>query len=231
MLTAEEMDIVGLCPETRFKRRTSNISQALRAVCARPDPIDKSSVEVRPIRNEAELDQVHRIVYDAYLERGYCQERPDGRLIHYPHLDRIAETTVLVVVADGEIIGTNSWTLDGPNGLPEDSDFNMECDAIRGEGKRLAAAWRLATKSSWRSERKVVMELIRKTVVGAFIGSGIDTALMTFNPRHERIYQQLLNMKTIARSENTRGLKNAPAVLMRLDREAVPERWLGSVAV
>ena len=73
--------------------------------------------------------------------------------------------------------------------------------------------------------KEVVMTLIQETLKSE-LEAGVATCLFTFNPRHENIYRKLLNMRTVARRENTQGLSNAPAVLMRLDREAVPERWL-----
>jgi hypothetical protein len=69
------------------------------------------------------------------------------------------------------------------------------------------------------------MALIKATVQ-FWIRAGIETCVFTFNPRHERIYRRLLNLKTLARSESTGGLSNAPAVFMRWDVEHCPERWL-----
>jgi hypothetical protein len=213
-------------------RNSSNISAALRAIPANDPGLARpaeAEVLVRPVRDDAELDCVYRITHDAFVERAYCAVQPDGRLIHYPHLDHIAETTVLVAIVDGQIVGTNSWTLDGPQGLHVDSDFKTECDAIRREGRRLSSSWRIATTSKCRSERKVVMALIQETLVQS-VEAGVLTSLFTFNPRHERIYRHLLNMQTVARNDGTRGLNNAPAVLMRLDRENIPEVWLQAAA-
>src|SRR5947209_3989524 len=111
----------------RFERarRVSNISQALRAIAIQPDDAENegqpsagsatgSGILVRPIEGEAELDAVYRLTYDSFLERGYCAPRPDRRLIHYPHLDRLPETMICVAISEGQIVGTVSVTLDGP---------------------------------------------------------------------------------------------------------------------
>ena len=55
--------------------------------------------------------------------------------------------------------------------------------------------------------------------------SGTEISLYTFNPRHKRVYQRLLNMRTVASSAGTQGLSNAPAVFMRLDTPDIPARW------
>jgi hypothetical protein len=214
----------------RAARKASTISQALKSIRQDEIGVDASdpSILVRPVNGMAELEEVYRLTHDAYAEQGYCSVQPDLRLVHYPHLDRIPETTVLVAIVDGLVAGTNSWTFDGPRGLHADSDFNTECNGLRCEGRRLASAWRLATRNIYRGNRKVIMALIQETVRSA-VSAGVETCVFTFNPRHEEVYRRLLNMKTIARSDETRGLRNAPAVLMRLDLEAVPERWLNSV--
>jgi hypothetical protein len=60
------------------------------------------------------------------------------------------------------------------------------------------------------------------------VRSRADTALLTVNPKHERAYTRLFNLRAIARSPGSRGLRNAPAVLMRIDREdlaTMSGRW------
>ena len=237
MQTPSASSVPDLNTANSVERKTSNLSQALRAIPtdaanaeAAHAEAEAAAIQVRPIQNNAELEYIYRLCHDVYAERGYCAPQPDGRLVHYPHLDGIAQTTVLVALIDGEIVGTNSFTLDGPQGLHVDSDFRSECDAIRREGRALGASWRIATRLACRSERNVVMALIQETV-RLFVESGVQTSVFTFNPRHERIYQRLLNMKTIARSDGTHGLNNAPAVLMRLDVESIPERWLQAAPV
>lgn len=209
--------------------RPSAVSAALRAISDESDDCavreQEAALEVRPARNLAELDTVYRLTHDSYVERDYIQPQPDGRLIHYPHLDGIPETTVLVALRGGQVIGTNSLTLDGPRGLHVDSDFGDECDRIRAEGRSLAASWRIATVRECRHQTRIVMELIRATT-HCVIRAGIQTCVFTFNPRHERIYKRLLNMRTVARTETSRGLSNAPAVFMRLNMEECPARWL-----
>ncbi|MCW8131588.1 MAG: hypothetical protein KIS92_14670 [Planctomycetota bacterium] len=206
--------------------RPNAVSRALKAIDADALIAAEPSLRVREARSEADMDAVYRITHDAYVVKGYCTPQPDGRLVHYPHLDGIPETTVYVAELDGEIVGTNAVTLDGPNGLHVDHDFKDECDAIRAEGRRLAASWRIATRENLRSDTRVVMALIQETI-RFWVMNDLDTCVCTFNPRHERIYKRLLNMVTVAtRFESVAGLSNAPAVFMRLDLANIPDRWL-----
>jgi hypothetical protein len=106
-----------------------------------------------------------------------------------------------------------------------DKDFKDECDAIRAEGRVIGASWRLGTDHTLRGETRVIMGLIEETIITSY-RLGLQTSVFTFNPRHEKIYKRLLNMTTIAFRENMSGLTSAPAVLMRLDLENIPERWM-----
>ncbi len=182
---------------------------------------------IRSVESSFELDCVHKLTHDSYVERGYTTKQPDGRLIHYPHLDQSPNTTVLIALQSGHIIGTNSLTLDGPQGLHTDFDFKPECDQIRSEGRRMASSWRIATCPKFRGETRLVMELIRATV-HEFVRLGVETSVFTFHPRHERVYQRLVKLETVARHDGIKHLSNAPAVLMRWDREKCPKRWLPS---
>ena len=230
MTTLASLEQAPVLRQTGSLRRPSAISQSLRAIVRddlhglRPDD-GSAGLTIRPVQNAMEMDQVYRLTHDAYVWRGYNQPQPDGRLVHYPHLDNIPETTVLIAVEHGRILGTNSITLDGPRGLSVDGDFKFDCDGIRKERRPLAASWRIATREDLRGETRVVMGLIQETVRWG-ISAGVLTCMFTFNPRHERIYKKLLNLETVARCEETKGLKNAPAVLMRLDLENCPQRWL-----
>jgi hypothetical protein len=167
--------------------------------------------EVRTIQS-GELNTVHRLTYECYVAQGYCAPRPDGRFVHYPHLDNIRETTVFVAVRGREIVGSISVTVDGPRGLPVDRDFKEKVDGIRRWGAPLGAAWRIVVKPGHR-DGEVLLALLQ-AAVRATVRLPAKVWLFALNPKHETRYQALLKFRTIARSEETRGLANAPAVLM-----------------
>jgi hypothetical protein len=177
----------------------------------------------RRIKTAAELRAVYELTYNLYLRQGFCWPTIERKLVHYPHLDNITETTVLVAIDGGVIVGTNSWTWDGTQGLHVDDDFKVEVDKIRRSGRALAASWRIVTDSAYHSNRKIVMGLIKKTTRD-MVSAGVETALFSFNPQHERVYQKLLNMQTVAHATCT-AVDGAPGVLMRLDREYVPKQF------
>lgn len=175
-------------------------------------------MQVRPIQSQNELDTIYKLTYEEYIREGYCPIQSDRRLIHFPHLDNIPETTVLVALIEDQIVGTNSLTVDGENKLHVDIDFPKEVSAIRAEGRKLAASWRIIVDRQSRNNLLIIKTLILRTIRLA-LDLGIETCLFTFNPKHKRFYQRYLKMKTIAYSDSSRNLINAPMVLMRLDKE------------
>ncbi|OIO69693.1 MAG: hypothetical protein CO186_09970 [Zetaproteobacteria bacterium CG_4_9_14_3_um_filter_49_83] len=174
------------------------------------------------VRSQAEMDSVYHLTYECYLREGYCSKSETKRLIHYPHLDELDETTVLVVKDPlGKVVGTCSTTVDNPAGLHVDDDFHQQVDVIRKENCALASSWRIAVDRKSRAGAVVVKLLIEGSIAYWHTRS-IDTCLMTFNPCHERFYARYMNCKTIARSGDIHGLSNAPAVLMRWDAMRCP---------
>ncbi len=223
--------------------RTSNLDQALdwlnlpktrdRLTAAKgmrqarqaldPAVAEAEAIRLRAAKNKKDLEEIYSLVHDAYVERGYIEPQPDGRLVLYPQLDNIPETTVIIMWDGDRIVGTNTLTLDGPKGLPSDEDFRKECDAIRAEGRKLAGSWRLCTRTGYRDERHIVLELIARTV-RLTLQNEVETCVFTIHPRHVDVYRKLLNMTLVSQKEETvRGLQNAPAVFMRCDRETLPQ--------
>ncbi|RZM18030.1 MAG: hypothetical protein EOO88_41775, partial [Pedobacter sp.] len=137
------------------------------------------------IRNAAtnEYDEVFKLIHDAYVEANYIEPNTDGRFIHYPHLNSIPQTTVLVAVDNGVTVGTCSITIDSQSGLHTDEDFNNETEQVRKECRKLASSWRLATKIGYRSKIHIIRKLIQANI-DYFAENNIETCLMTLVTRH-----------------------------------------------
>jgi hypothetical protein len=117
-------------------------------------------------------------------------------------------------------------TTDGPAGLPPEQDFGDAVQRLRVERSPICAVWRLIVCPGARYEARAVKALVRAALVTAFKGFECLSFLIVCNPRHELFYERACGMKAIARSKESKGLTNAPAVLMRCDREHLPSHWL-----
>lgn len=170
-----------------------------------------------------ELSEVYRLTHASYVASGYAAPHVSRMLIHYPYFDHLPETQVLVARIQGEIIGTVSYTMDGPCGLPVDEDFRARCDAERQAGKKVACVWRLVVKDEFRAQRDIVMGLIH-TVVAGLVEHGAESVFFSVNPRHVKVYCKMLNMEVVAENECTKGLSNAPATLLLGSPANLPQR-------
>ena len=181
-------------------------------------------MEVR-MAGSRDMEEVYRLTYRAYSDAGYCEHKPNGKLRHYPHLDEINETYVLIAIKDGLVVGTVSLTVDGPNMLHVDEDFPREVHAIRcamcRAGEKLAGCWRIVTDPASRYQLKIIRLLLSEVSSLAY-ELGVDSVLATFHPKHERFYQRIVGFHTIARGES-RSVGGQGAVLMRINRSP---RWL-----
>lgn len=171
-----------------------------------------AEVEVRRARDD-EMQLVWRLAHDEYVRAGLILQQLDGCYPLYPELDGIPETIVLVAIESG-VAGTMSMTMDGVHGLPTDDDYPAETQVEREKGRQLASCWRLATAPDCRSRHRVVAALIR-SVAYLLTGLGEPTLLMECHPRHEAYYRRRLGFERIGERESTRGLTDAPSVLMR----------------
>ncbi len=181
---------------------------------------------IRKACNEADMDTVYQMTHDAYVAKKYCDPQKNGRLVHYPHLDTIPETVVLLAVVDETVAGSISFTVDGPKGLSLDDDFFTEIEKFRNRGITLAASWRAVTRHDVRRQKSVFMGLVKTSISLIFRELDIDVLFAAVHPENERAYNRLFNFHTIARqTKSIYTLKNAPAILMRLKKEDVPERW------
>nr|AAO64427.1 long chain N-acyltyrosine synthase [uncultured bacterium CSLF42] len=176
---------------------------------------------IRPVEDLDEMKEVYRLTHTSYVSSGYSDCHPSNMLIHYPYFDHIPESTILIALMHGKIVGSVSLTIDGPNGLTVDEDFKEDCDKIRAEGKPLATVWRLVVDESHRNQRTIVMNLINE-IVHRLLKNKISNCLFAVNPKHANVYQRMLNMQVVATRTTTNGLCNAPAVLLRGDPEKIP---------
>jgi hypothetical protein len=181
-------------------------------------------MEVR-IATRADMSNVYKLTYQSYLEEGYCQENEKCEMNHYPYLDNIVETTVVIVDEDGKIIGTITITLDGVNKLYTDEDFPEETEKVRQEclekNKKLGCLWRLATIPD-RNDKILICLLFNKTTE-IMIDKEIDMCLFIVNPKHTSFYNKVFGIEPV--TTNICSSVLAPGVLMLGEINTIKEKW------
>ena len=180
--------------------------------------------DIRSVTRVDEMEEVYRLTHDSYVSKSYAENQPNGLLLHYPEFDVIPETTVLGTWHNEKMIGTVSLTISGPFGFTLDRDFREDIEKIKNEGRTVAVIWRLVVREDNRSSRAVLIGLI-SSITRLALNLGVNTCFFEVNPKHERVYQRLLNMTTVSRKDGADGLQHAPAVLLRADLESLPAEW------
>ncbi|WP_196159102.1 GNAT family N-acetyltransferase [Reinekea sp. G2M2-21] len=176
------------------------------------------------LANETDMESVYRLTHDSFVQAGLSKIQKTRQLVHFPELDGITETKVIVAEVDNKIVGTNSITFDSSAGVHTDKFFPEETKLIRQEGRRLASSWRIAVEPEFRNQLKVLRALLKGTIEEA-LKADIETCLFTFYEKHERIYQKLINAKSLCRKTYSNEFySDKTQVLMRVDKESFP-KW------
>lgn len=151
------------------------------------------------LKSPQKLDEIHKLTYSSLLERKDIAPNRDKKISLFPHLDTSRQTTILVAENRGKIIGTNSVSMDGPDGLPSDLHFPAETDEIRKRcSGNIAASWRIATSHEYRRDRRLILEIMKATFRVGF-ENNIDTCLFIFNQRHVDFYKRLFGAEVVSR--------------------------------
>lgn len=175
---------------------------------------------IKTLDDYSRLEEIYRLTHDNLVKVGDIEPQTDGKVISFPHLDRIEQTRIVIAEKDGEIVGTVSLTVDGPDGLNTDHYFKEETDVIRqASNGKICSTWRMATAPEYRGSARLVRELIFESFRAAMDNS-CCLCLFVFNERHVKIYQRIIKAEVIARrAESVDGKTQLPMAMMQMDMD------------
>lgn len=158
--------------------------------------------QISVLSDFSRLDDVYRLTHDTLIEAGDIQPKKERKFIAFPDIDHAPETTILIAEKDGVIIGTISFTLDGPNGLHISKWFKDETNYVRNTAQgSIGTFWRIATDRNFRRKRTLVLDLMAYAFSVA-IKEKCDFALLISTYRHIRFYQHFIGAEVIARKQS-----------------------------
>jgi predicted N-acetyltransferase YhbS len=169
-----------------------------------------TTLEIRRA-TESEIPEIWQLTHDAYVQKGYILPRPDGEFRHYRAWEDVSVR--LVAIIDGRLVGTLTYTLDGEFGLPTDVSYEPETDILRAVGLPLGCCWRIVVAPDCRHQHRVAHGLMI-AAARECVAAGEPVCLCEVNPRHVDYYRKRLGFREVARRDSTRGLIDAPSVLM-----------------
>jgi len=173
-----------------------------------------------------DMPAVWELTYEAFLKRGLCAPNDVGQLQHYPHLDGIAETTVLIAEDESGLVGTITVTQDGPQGLHVDKTFP---GVVRYGGVRnlpagyrdheVGAVWRLAVRGGGG------VHCLVGAALQELVTLQLSVVVIVVHPGQVSFYERRLGFKEVSRVDHDPTVNNAPAVLMIGRLETMSKKW------
>jgi hypothetical protein len=193
---------------TKLASRTD--APSIAAFCA-----DDLSYKVAETRTERE--RAFRLVYDVYRDAGLMAANRSQMRVTKHHL--LETTDVLIAKNDSDIVFTISSIRDGAYGLPLESIFAEEVNAMRAEGLSLAEVSCVASHVPT-SNKKLRFDILVKMMsimAQQAQRNRVDRLLLAVHPRHAKIYQRLFGCKILSGEKSYAAVEDNPAVLCSHD--------------
>ncbi len=184
-------------------------------------PVPRTATTLGVAMSAAQVLQAWNLVYRVYLKRGYI--RPNPRRLHAAAPMFTRQAAVLVKSRGQEVLGTLSVAIDGGMGLPMDSTFGRELDALRRRRRRLAEVAHFADAveltDTGRSDR-ASLEFLMGLAYRYALWAGADELVVGVHPDHAGFYQKLWGFEPYGPTQSCAAVGGRPAVLLRLDWRA-----------
>ncbi|MBA4387727.1 MAG: hypothetical protein C0404_07080 [Verrucomicrobia bacterium] len=181
--------------------------------------------EIIVARRLAERKRAWAMVYRMYREKGYAEPDTDG--LWYGLYDALPQTTTFLVTRDGVEVATLTTVFDSEFGLPADTVYKDELDAMRRNGRRLCE---IVSLSSEEKDRRQCVEVLKHMFkVGYLMACKLSDAtdfIITVNPHHSSYYEKKLLFHRQGCERSYQKVGGAAAVLLCLDLETAPGRYV-----
>ncbi len=198
-----------------------------------------SDLVARPALSYADYEVAYHLVYEQYLERGYCRSNSPRQHYHYHCV--FPDSRTFLLEKKEQLLGTISLIPDSPGGLPLESIFPEEIANLRKTGRRLAEVVLLAVDLSQLGARRFTLtDFFKLTCVFCLFkivfdysrNVGVTDLVITMHPKHEELYRYL-NFETIGPIKTYSTACGKPAIPMHLDisraeRSSARNRGVGS---
>lgn len=153
---------------------------------------------------------VQSLVARRYAERGL-------RIVPQPSAEPGLAT--LEAREDGEVVGTLSVRIDGPDGLNADATFPDEMATLRRLGQPMCEFSRLAVETTAPS-KAVLARLFHLAHLYAHRLKGAELLVIEVHPRHAPFYRRGVNAQVVG-AERMHAHVKAPAILLCVDLRGV----------
>ncbi|MCD6404213.1 MAG: hypothetical protein J7M19_00120 [Planctomycetes bacterium] len=161
-----------------------------------------------------EILQAYKLVYRNYRRAEYIGTHPSS--MRYNVFNALPQTATVVAKLKDMVVTTASIVFDSPLGLPLETIYQDEVDALRREGATVCEVTMLADRR--RGGIRTIPSLLHvfKMILHYVRASGSATdILITVNPSHEVFYTRYLPFDDFGGLRYYPSVNNAPAVARR----------------
>lgn len=177
----------------------------------------------RPIRvkiasEPAEWEEALALVTQTYRSRGY--EAPDATGLRFTPFHALPDTTTVVAKHDNRVAATLSLVFDNVLlGLPMESIYKDEIDALRHNGRHIVEVTSLADSGlGLREFVPVFVTMMRLMSQYSLAQAGTSLAVViSVNPRHSNFYRRVLGFVPLGERRAYPKVQNHPAEAYVLD--------------
>lgn len=164
---------------------------------------------IKLAETEDELTEAFRVLHDSYVQSNFSSAQSSGlRLIK-----QFSAPTTCIIVAkwNHQVVGTLSVVVDGPMGLPMESEFDLS--VLRSRSLRFGEISSLAIKKEFRHNKDILLLMFNFYLWMARDYLQLDAAVIAVDPAWTSFYQGLfffkkLQVKTV---QNYSFVNGAPA--------------------
>lgn len=179
--------------------------------------IDRPSITIAT--KGEDLLQAFRLVRQEYGRMGYIQ---GNGTYHFSVYNLLPETCVYVFKSYDTVIASLTQVFDSPEfGLPMDSLYGEELDALRSRGRSVSELTCFVTSRDlrWRN----LMTYLCKAMFVYSKEVGVDDLCIMVNPRHVPFYKRIFLFDDFGPERHYEQV-NAPAVALRIDMHDIDAR-------
>lgn len=171
-----------------------------------------------------DLRTAYRLVHDVYTGTGFILPEPSG--IRLRIFETSADTATFVAKVDDRVVGVLSVVSDSCDlGLPSDSAFKPELDALRARGLRLCELTNQAVAPEYRKSA-VATELMRCAVAHG-VKAGFHQCVAAVSPSHDGFYE-LMGFRCVGSLRSYSDKLYDPVVAMAMDLSGFRRPFCGT---
>lgn len=167
-------------------------------------------ITIKVASTRAEREAAFRLVYQRYLGAGLCPPNPYQMRVTPYHL--LPTTTLFVALYQGEVIFTLSLIGDGELGVPMQSIFPDEMNALRAQGVRFGELSCLADRRRELVRFLPVFVQVTRFMLQYSIRQGRERFVIAVHPKHVRFYERFVGFRPLAGERLYGSVLNKPAV-------------------